>query len=143
MTLLTRHERPATLRESWLSDFFDDDFIAPALGRRSMPAANIEETDKSFELEIAAPGFNKKDFNISIENDCLIVSAEKKEEKEQKESNYTRKEFGYQSFSRAFNLPPSTNEEDINARYEDGILRFSIPKKAIPAGKTKKPIAIK
>jgi HSP20 family protein len=143
MTLLTRTERPSILGGSWLTDFFDDDIIVPSLGRRSMPAANIRETDKSFELELAAPGFTKKDFNLSIENDCLIVSAEKKEEKEQKESNYTRREFGYQSFSRSFNFPANANEEDINARYEDGVLKLSIAKKALPEGKVRKPIAIK
>jgi len=146
MTLLTRSERPSTLGGSLLSDLFDDDFVMPlrtTLGRRSMPAANVRETDKSFELEIAAPGFTKKDFNVSIENDCIIVSAEKKEEKEQKEDNYTRREFGYQSFSRSFNLPANTSEENINAHYEDGVLRLSIAKKALPDSKLKKPIAIK
>jgi HSP20 family protein len=108
-----------------------------------MPAANVRETDKSFELEVAAPGFTKKDINISVENNCLIVSAEKKEENERKEDNYTRREFGYQSFSRSFNLPANTNEDDINARYEDGILKVSIAKKSLPEGKVKKPISIK
>jgi HSP20 family protein len=143
MTLLRRTERPSILGGSWLTDFFDDDIVVPSFGRRSMPAANIRETDKSFELELAAPGFTKKDFNLSIENDCLIVSAEKKEEKEQKESNYTRREFGYESFSRSFNFPANANEEDINARYEDGVLKLSIAKKALPEGKVRKPIAIK
>ena len=146
MTQLKRTERPSTLGGSWLTDFFDDDFIMPfgtTLGRRSMPAANVRETDKSFEVEIAAPGFTKKDFNLAVENNCIIVSAEKKEENEQKEDNYTRREFGYQSFSRSFNLPANTSEEDINAHYEDGILKLSIAKKALPEGKLKKPIAIK
>jgi HSP20 family protein len=146
MTLLTRSNRPSTLRGSWLTDFFDDDFVMPfstPFARRSMPAANVKETDKSFEVELAAPGFTKKDFNLSIENNCLVVSAEKEEEKEQKEDNYTRKEFGYQSFSRSFNLPANTNEEDINAHYQDGILKLSIAKKALQEAKPKKPIAIK
>jgi HSP20 family protein len=108
-----------------------------------MPAVNVRETDKSFEIDLAAPGFTKKDFNLSIENGYLIVSAEKNEEKEQKEDNYTRREFGYQSFSRSFNLPTNTNEEDINARYEDGILKLSIAKKALPDAKQKKSISIK
>jgi HSP20 family protein len=146
MTHLTRSNRPSTLEGSWLTDFFDDDFVTPfnaPLGRRSMPAANVRETDKSFEIDLAAPGFTKKDFNLSIENGCLMVSAEKNEEKEQKEDNYTRREFGYQSFSRSFNLPTNTNEEDINARYEDGILKLSIAKKALPEAKQKKSIMIK
>jgi HSP20 family protein len=137
-----RANRPTTLQGSWLTDFFDDDFIVP-FGRRSLPAANIKETDKSFEVELAAPGFIKKDFSLAIENSYLTVSAEKREEKEQKENNYTRKEFGYESFSRSFNLPANTTEEDINARYEDGILKLSIAKKSLSEGKLKKPIAIK
>jgi HSP20 family protein len=142
MTLLTKSGTSPALGRGWLADFFDDDFIQP-FARRGMPAANVKETDKSFELELAAPGFNKKDFTISVDNNCLMVSAEKKEEKEQKDDHYTRKEFGYQSFSRSFNLPSNTNEEDINAHYEDGILKLSIAKKALPDGKQKKPIAIK
>lgn len=142
MTLLTKPGISPAPGRGWLADFFDDDFIQP-LARRGMPAVNVKETDKSFELELAAPGFNKKDFAISIDNNCLTVSAEKKEEKEQKGDNYTRKEFGYQSFSRSFNLPSNTNEDDINAHYEDGILKLSIAKKALPEGKQKKPIAIK
>jgi HSP20 family protein len=141
MTQLTRFERPSTLTGSWLSDFFDDDVITP-FGKRNVPATNVKETEKSFEVEMAAPGFTKKDFNISIENGCLLVSAEKKEKKEKKEDNYTRREFSFESFSRSFNLPENTSEEDINAHYEDGILKFSINKKALPEQKSKKAIAI-
>jgi HSP20 family protein len=144
MALIKHSDWPSTLGGSLLSDFFDDDvFFNSKMGRRSLPSVNIKENEKSYELEMAVPGFNKKDFNISIDNNMLTVSAEKKEEQEKKEDNYTRREFGYESFSRAFNLPANTNEEDINARYEDGILRLSITKKTSTEGKVKKPIAIK
>jgi len=73
----------------------------------------------------------------------LTVSAEIKQEKEQKEDNYTRREFGYTSFSRSFSLPVNTNEEDVKARYEDGILKLSIAKKDQPEAKPKKAIEIK
>jgi HSP20 family protein len=140
---LIKHDWP-TLRGSLLSDFFDDDvFFNSPMGRRSMPSVNIRETGKSYELEMAAPGYNKKDFNISIENNMLTVSAEKKHEQEKSEEHYTRREFGYESFSRTFNLPANTNEDDVNARYEDGILKLSINKKGLADGKIKKPIAIK
>jgi len=92
---------------------------------------------------MAAPGYTKKDFNVSIEDNILTISAERKQEEEQKEEQYTRREFGYESFSRSFNLPANTNEDDISARYEDGILRLSIVKKGSDQGKLKKPIAIK
>lgn len=108
-----------------------------------MPSVNIKETDKAYELEMAAPGYGKQDFNISMEDNMLTVSAERKQQEEKKEEHYTRREFGYESFSRSFNLPANTTEEDIQARYEDGILRLSINKKGGTDGKLRKPIAVK
>jgi len=141
---LIKHEWPG-LRRSMLSDFFDDDmfFNSAMIGRRSMPSVNIRETDKAYELEMAAPGYKKTDFNISIENNMLTVSAEKQQEQQNAEEHYTRREFGYESFSRSFNLPANTNEDDISARYDDGILKLSINKKGSNDGKLKKPIAVK
>jgi HSP20 family protein len=144
MSLIKRSDWPSTLGGSLLSDFFDDDrfFNTPWLTGRSMPAVNVKENEKSFEIELAAPGYSKKDFNISIESGLLTVSAERREEKEKKEDNYTRKEFGFASFSRSFNLPQNTNEEDVNARYEDGILKLTIAKKDTPGAKPKKAITV-
>ncbi len=107
-----------------------------------MPAVNIRETDKTYEVELAAPGYGKKDFKIEIDNGLLTVSAEKREEKQENEENYTRREFGYSSFSRSFNLPTNTNEEDIGARYEDGILKLSVAKKTDDANKGRKAINV-
>jgi HSP20 family protein len=141
---LIKHSDWPTLRGSRLSDFFDDDvFFNSPMGRRSMPSVNIRETEKSYELEMAAPGYNKKDFNIAIDNNMLTVSAEREQEQEKTEDHYTRREFGYESFSRSFNLPANTNEEDINAKYEDGILKLSINKKDSGQSSKKKPIAVK
>lgn len=140
---LIKHDWP-TLRGSMLSDFFDDDvMMGSSVGRRSMPSVNVKETDKSFELEMAAPGYAKKDFNLSIDNNLLTVSAEKKQEEEKTTEHYTRREFGYESFSRSFSLPANTNEDDVQARYEDGILKISVSKKNKPEGKAKRPIAVK
>lgn len=142
MALIKHSDRP-TQRGSLLSDFFDDDlFLNSPMGRRSMPSVNVLETDKSYELEMAAPGYNKKDFNISIENNLLTVAAEKKHGQEKSEDHYTRREFGYESFSRSFNLPTSTTEEDVRARYEDGILKLSIQKKGPEKDKAKKSIDV-
>lgn len=145
MSLIKRSDWPSTLGGSMLSDFFDDDrfFNSPWLSGRSMPAVNIKETDKTYEVELAVPGYDKKDFNISVDNGLLTVSAEKREEKEQKQDNYTRREFGFTSFSRAFNLPVNTNDEDVQARYEDGILKLTISKKEEPQGKLKKAIQVR
>lgn len=131
-----------SLRGSMLSDFFDDDFFAGSLNRRSMPSVNIKETDKAYELEMAAPGYDKKDFNISVEDNVLTVSVEKQQERESREEHYTRREFGYESFSRSFTLPGNTNEEDIQARYDDGILRVSISKKGDERSRPRKPITV-
>ncbi len=144
MSLLKHTNWPSTLGGSLLSDLFEDDrfFNSPWLAGRSMPAVNVKETEKNFEIEVAAPGYSKKDFTIAVENGLLTVSAEKQEEKEKKEDNYTRREFGYASFSRSFNLPQNTNEDDINARYEDGILKLSISKKNQDNGKNRKSITV-
>ena len=130
------------LETSFLSDFFDDDWFTNSarLGRTHMPAINIKDLEKSYEVELAVPNFSKKDFNISLDDNMLTISAERKQEK--KENNYTRREFGYESFSRSFNLPVGISEKDIGARYEDGVLRISIAKKASEEGKVKRPITI-
>ena len=140
---LIRHSNWPTLGGSLLSDFFDDDRFTSPLLRGSTPAVNVKETDKSFEVEVAAPGFNKKDFTISVDSGLLTVSAAISQENEKKEDTYTRREFGYTSFSRAFNLPVNTNEEDIQAKYEEGILKLSIAKKKTPEAKPKKAIEIR
>lgn len=142
---LIKHSNWPTLGGTLLSDFFDDDrfFKSPLRRGQSLPAVNVKENDKSYEVELAAPGFNKKDFNISVESGFLTVSAESNQEKEEKQDNYTRREFEYTSFSRSFNLPANTNEEDVQAKYEDGILKLSIAKKGGQEPKAKKPIQIK
>ncbi len=142
---LERHSNWPMLRGSVLSDFFDDDRFSnsPWFRAHSSPAVNVKETDKAFEVEVAAPGFSKKDFNISVEAGLLTVSAASKQENEQKEDNYTRREFGYSSFSRSFNLPTNTNEEDIEAKYQEGVLKLTIAKKNISAATPRKSIEIK
>lgn len=123
-------------------DFFDmDDFFdgrrwmqnrmpeAFWNGKSSEPALNIMESDDNFDIELAAPGFDKNDFNVTIEDGFLNISAEKTREKEESEENYTRKEFSYNSFERSLQLPESVKEEEIKAKYRDGILSFKLAKK--------------
>ena len=95
----------------------------------TLPKVNISENTDGFHLEMAVPGFKKKDFNISVEKDELLISAEVKTDKEEVEDNFTRREFGYGSFQRTFVLPETVNGDKIEAKYEDGILNISIPKK--------------
>lgn len=144
MKIMRRSEWPS-LGGSLLSDFFDDSrfYGSPWLSGQNMPAVNVREGENSFDIELAAPGYNKQDFSVSADNGVLTVSAERKQENESKEDNYTRREFGFSSFSRSFSLPTNTNEDDIKANYEDGILKLSIAKKALPNAKGKRNIEIK
>ncbi len=137
------------------SDFFDtDDFFDNRLwnrdaldeefwnGKSREPALNIKETDKAFEVELAAPGFSKKDFDVNIADGCLNITAEKSESKEEKEENYTRKEFSYNSFQKSLQLPDTVKEEDVKAKYKDGILSFNLVKKEEPKAPKPKKIEI-
>ena len=144
MKLLTRPSlMPST--STFFNDFFDDvQFPSMDLGNgfRNMPSANVVETEKAFDIELAAPGMNKKDFEVNVDNGHLTISSEKKDEKEEKGENYTRKEFSYNSFSRSFLLPEFADADKIKAKYEDGILKLSVPKKPEVAKLKKKTIAI-
>ncbi len=94
-----------------------------------IPAVNIKEEKDKFTLEMAAPGMKKDDFQINLDNYQLTISSEKKEEKKEKDDNYTRREFVYSSFSRSFTLPKSIDIEKIKADYKNGILSIILPKK--------------
>ncbi|TAI48412.1 Hsp20/alpha crystallin family protein [Flagellimonas allohymeniacidonis] len=119
-----------------LDDFFEDRIWNSSIlkdrfwnGKTMTPAMNIKETEEDFEIELAAPGFAKKDFEVTIDNGCLNISAEKSITEEEKEKNYTRREFSYNSFERSLQLPESVKEEAVKAKYNDGILSFKLVKK--------------
>jgi|SRR3989344_1020724 len=133
MSLIKSHKSGSPF-PSLMSDFFDtDNFFSPKWFEKefehSMPAVNIKENGKEFHIELAIPGMKKEDFKVDVQNNILTISAEKKEEKSDKNERYTRKEFSYSSFSRSFTLPGSVNGDKIDAKYNDGILHLSIPKK--------------
>ncbi|MFI0431109.1 Hsp20/alpha crystallin family protein [Mariniflexile sp. HMF6888] len=108
-----------------------------------MPAMNVKEHDKDFEIEFAAPGFSKKDFDVSIEGDMLHVCGEKSMEKEEKDDDYTRKEFSYNSFKRSLKLPETVNaDKKVKASYNDGILKLNLLKKEESKTMPKKKIEI-
>lgn len=120
---------PATFRRLldnfWNADrFFDDEFVKGEF----MPAVNIKENKKDFEIEVAAPGMKKEDFKVTVENGVLCIAAEHKEEKKEEEENYTRREFFYNKFQRSFTLPENVMEKDVVAKYEDGILKLLLKK---------------
>lgn len=96
----------------------------------SLPAVNVKENENEFLIEVAAPGMDKKDFNIKFHNNVLTVSSEKKDEKEEKNEKFTRKEFSYQSFQRSFTVAENAvDSEKITAGYSNGILRITLPKR--------------
>ena len=113
----------------WNDVFTPDWFGGVDSNKSNLPAVNIMEGEKDFTLELAVPGQKKEDFNVEVDNDVLTISMETQSEVEDKKSEYTRREFRYTSFKRAFTLPESVNQEDIKADYKDGILRFTLPKK--------------
>lgn len=110
----------------------------------TLPAVNIRENNESYGIEVAAPGFDKNDFQISLDNDLLTISSEKVANNETTEDErFTRKEFSYQSFKRTFTLPELVEEDKITAKYENGILKIAIPKKEEAKPKPVKQIAVK
>jgi HSP20 family protein len=109
----------------------------------TLPSVNIKESSEAFDVEVAAPGFSKDEFKIELNNDLLTISSEKQLENETTEGeNFTRREFSYQSFSRTFTLPNTVNSDNIGAKYENGILKVSIPKKEEAKPKPAKQISI-
>jgi len=97
----------------------------------TLPAVNVKENDDHFELEVAAPGMEKKDFKVNYDNGQLTIASEKEHKKEEKDGERTtRREFSYQSFQRSFAIPENVvNAEKINASYSNGILHITLPKR--------------
>ena len=108
----------------------------------NLPAVNIKENEKDYELELAVPGMKKDDFNVEVDNNVMTISAEVNTESDVSEENYTRKEFSFTSFKRSFTLPETVDEDKINASYIDGILKLSLPKKEEALPKPKRMITI-
>lgn len=112
------------------SRFFDDDFGGMNENSGHVPV-NIRETGKTYEMEVIAPGLKKEDFHIDVNKDLLTISFEHREEKneERKEEGYLRTEYRMQSFSRSFRIDETVDLNQISARYQDGILHMTLPKK--------------
>ena len=94
----------------------------------NIPAVNITEQKDDYLVSLAAPGMKKEDFKIDVDGNMLTISSEMEENKEEKDKKFTRKEYNYSSFSRSFSLPEEVNKEKIEAKYEDGVLKISLPR---------------
>ena len=129
-----------------------DDFFKPwnewfdgGLWGRTMqvPAVNITEQKDDYLVSLAAPGLKKDDFKIDVDGNMLTISSEKEDTKEEKDKKFTRKEYNYSSFSRSFSLPEEINKEKIEAYYEDGVLKITLPRKDEAKKTTAKHISVK
>src|SRR5690606_40509464 len=134
MTLVKRNGNllnsfPYVFNEFFNKEFFDWGESNFSNTGTTIPAVNIRETKDDVEVEVAAPGMKKEDFRIELDGNLLTISSElKKENETQEEGRYTRREYSYQSFQRRFTLPKEVVDSDnINARYENGVLRLQIP----------------
>ncbi len=131
---------------SFIDEFFGKDWMDSVFSDQpgiSTPAVNVQETDDDFLIEVAAPGLDKKDFNVNLDNNVLTISSEKEHKDEEKEgSRYMRREFSYTSFSRSFTLPEAVDAEKIKAKHKDGVLLITIPKKEESKRKPSKQIDI-
>lgn len=138
---------PASQR-SMFDDFFNRELFNWgnnnfSASRTTLPSVNIKELEKAFEVEVAAPGMQKKDFSITLDGNMLTISSSKEDQQEEKDGKYTRREFSYQSFQRSFELSKDVvDDENIQARYENGVLRLTIPKKEIALAQSPRLIEI-
>ena len=147
---------PAIFNENLFDNFFDDDFYMPSVfGGKNDPLygkhaknvmkTDVKETDNSYEVDIDLPGFKKDEIEAKLENGYLTISAAKgldKEEKDEKDGKYIRKERYSGAMSRSFYVGDELKQEDIKAKYQDGILKLSVPKKEQKKVETTKHIAI-
>jgi HSP20 family protein len=131
---------------SIVDEFFGNDlfprFFMESEKMSNLPAVNIVEGKDDYRIEVAAPGLDKKDFKIDLDNNVLTVSSEKEEKTEDTDDRFMRREFSYASFSRSFALPESVDANKITANHKDGVLSILVPKKEEARVKPAKEIKI-
>ncbi|HET6542839.1 MAG TPA: Hsp20/alpha crystallin family protein, partial [Chryseolinea sp.] len=123
---------PSLLNDFFMDDWFDSSIRNWRSSGATLPAVNVRETNDDFVIEVAAPGMNRDDFKVELDNNILSISAEleDKNETSDQNGNYNRREFNYQSFQRSFSLPENKVEgAKISAKYKDGILHVTVPKR--------------
>ena len=124
---------PVRRNQDWLpsifNGFFDNDWMTRS--NATAPAINVFETEKAYEVELAAPGMKKENFNVHIDEDNnLVISMEKKDENDENKKNgrYLRREFSYAKFQQTMILPDDVDREKIGAHVENGVLHIDLPK---------------
>lgn len=136
---------PALFDDFFMRDWLDGSGSNWRTSGATLPAVNVVETNDDFGIEVAAPGMNRDDFRVELDNNMLTISSEREQnvEEKDKQGNYTRREFSYQAFQRSFSLPENKVMGDkISARYKDGILYITVPKKEEARVKPARQIAV-
>ena len=132
MTLVRFNQKPIDRKvNSFFEEFFNqfpsrlvnDDFVNSAV------PVNIRENEKAYSIEVVAPGMDKGDFKVNIDNNMLTISAEKNSENNSENERMVRREYTYKSFARTFSLDETISADDIQAKYENGVLNIELPKK--------------
>ena len=138
---------PIMHRNQWLpevfNDFFNTDFMPKV--NATAPAINVKESDKDYQVELAAPGLKKEDFSVNINDDGnLVIKMEKKEEnkEENKASHYLRREFSFSKYEQTLILPDDVEKEEIRAKMENGVLTIDLPKLAVSQKKPARQIVV-
>ena len=119
-----------------LDKFFNDVAFDNTQMEKFSPSVDVLESEKAYELHFAVPGFDKKSFNIDVEENVLAVSGERKFEERKEEKQFTSIQTQYGSFRRTFTLPDKVDRTKIDAEYKDGILMITLPKDEVKVMKT-------
>ena len=135
-------------RNSWFPTVFDEFLNSDLMNTVSTtaPSVNVKETEKAYIVELAAPGVKKDYCRVHVDEDhnlCVAIENKFEHKEEDKHSHYLRREFSYTNYEQKYSLPDDVNEEEINAKVEDGILTIELPKLKKVEGKTTKQIEIK
>tara|TARA_A100001015_G_scaffold287076_1_gene356469 strand:- start:1402 stop:1824 length:423 start_codon:yes stop_codon:yes gene_type:complete len=132
-----------TFFPSLIDDYVNSDWIFKMNSSTNIPAVNIKELDKQFEIYLAVPGKNKSDFEIEVEDGLLSISSSIEENEQNEKAKFTRREFSYNSFKRTFTIPDNVDLTEVEAKYSDGVLQVRLPKRKEALPQPKKFIKIR
>ncbi|HMM03640.1 MAG: Hsp20 family protein [Prevotella sp.] len=126
---LRRYDRSGSFFPTFFSNYISDE-VLNGFGNTYLPATNVSENEKAFNIELSVPGFDKEDIKIEIEKDVLKISAQNEVKSEEKDENekVLRREFKKSSFARSFTIPEDVDTDNISAIQKDGILQITLPK---------------
>jgi len=108
--------------------FFNDSIFSDRMISR-VPAVNISETESSYTIDLAAPGLNKENFKVQLDNNLLTITVDQQSEQKEENKKYNKREFSYSSFVRSFMLPETVDDSSVDASYKDGVLCIKVDKK--------------